>query len=414
MNILFVHQSFPGQYLHLVRALAAQGGHRLVALGMNAPAAPLPAGLHYCRYGLQRGNGTDVHPLAVETETKVIRAEACATAAYQLRHQGFTPDLICAHPGWGESLFLSEIWPSAPILSYQEFYYAPRGLDTDFDPELQASPGWEACAKVRMKNAYLQLALEASRWNITPTAFQRSTFPRHWQQRISAIHDGIDCQAAAPNPTPRTLALADGSVLQPGEPIVTFVNRHLEPTRGCHTFIRAIPHLQELAPTARIVVVGETSGVSYGAACPNGEWNDQFLAEIEGSYDPSRVHFIGTIPHQQFLPLLQLSACHVYLTYPFVLSWSLLEAMACACPVVGSATAPVQEVIRDGENGLLVDFFSPTSLAAAVADLLSNRGRASALGEAARRTVLKDYSLEVCLPRQLSLMQLVASGALGT
>jgi len=413
VNILFVHQSFPGQYVHVVRALAAQAGHQLVALGIEPCLVSLPAGVHYIRYNLKRGNGTDVHPLAAETETKVIRAEACAAAAHQLRQQGFMPDLICAHPGWGESLFLGDIWPGAPTLSYQEFYYAPRGLDTDFDHELQGIPNWASCAKVRMKNAYLQLALEASRWNITPTAFQRSTFPCHWQQRISAIHDGIDCQAAAPNPSPRALTLADGTLLQPGEPIVTFVNRRLEPTRGCHTFIRAIPYLQELAPTARIVVVGETRGVSYGAACPNGEWKDHFLRDIEGRYDSSRVHFLGTIPYQQFLPLLQLSACHVYLTYPFVLSWSLLEAMACACPVVGSATAPVQEVIRDGENGLLVDFFSATDLAIAVADLLAHRERAQQLGAAARATVSKQYSLEVCLPRQLSLMQLVASGALG-
>ena len=413
MNILFVHNSFPGQYVHLLAALAAQGGHRLVGLGQHAPSSPLPAGVHYCRYGLQRGNAPDVHPLASETESKVIRAEAAAAAAHQLAAEGFRPDLICAHPGWGEALFLPDVWPGVPLLCYQEFYYHPRGLDTDFDPELQLEPNWTNCAKVRMKNAYLQLTLEASRWNISPTVFQRSTFPSHWQSRISTIHDGVDTRAAAPNPQAPPITLADGTVLRQGDPVVTFVNRRLEPYRGCHTFIRAIPELQRLCPQARLVVVGSTSGVSYGSPCPAGEWKDHFLAEIEGRYDPSRVHFIGTIPHQQFLPLLQLSACHVYLTYPFVLSWSLLEAMACGCAVVGSATAPVQEVVRHGHNGLLVDFFSPGDLASAIAELLANRPRARALGEAARATVLSNYSLEGCLPRQLSLMQLVVSGALG-
>jgi len=191
------------------------------------------------------------------------------------------------------------------------------------------------------------------------------------------------------------------------------VNRSIEPYRGCHSFIRAIPELQRLAPEARIVIVGNTTGVSYGKKCAAGEYKDQFLAEIEGRYDPGRVHFTGSLAYEPFLQLLKLSAAHVYLTYPFVLSWSLLEAMSSGCPVVGSSTAPVQEVIQDDHNGLLVDFFKPHDLAAAVADLLHNRERASELGQAARHTVVNHYSLANCVPRQLSLMELVASRSIG-
>ena len=414
MRILFVHQNFPGQYVHIIRRLAQQGQHQLVALGINHldRSRGIPDSLNHFRYRLDRGNTEGVHPLVVETETKVIRAEGCARAAEQLKSKGFTPDLICAHPGWGESLFLKAVWPDVPLLCYQEFFYNVQGFDSSFDPEFQDQLDWQAQAKLTMKNAYLHLTLEQADWNISPTHFQASSFPEHWRRKISVIHDGVDTRKALPNPAPSPLKLPDGTVLEHGQPIVTFVNRSLEPYRGCHTFFRAIPELQRLHPEARLVVVGNTKGVSYGAACPNGEWRDQFLAEIEGQYDPSRVHFTGTLPYQQFIPLLQLSACHVYLTYPFVLSWSLLEAMACGCAVVGSDTAPVREVIRHGHNGLLVDFFSPGDLAMAVVELLNDPERAAAFGVAARRTVERTYELESCVTRQLALMDLVASGGI--
>ena len=238
-------------------------------------------------------------------------------------------------------------------------------------------------------------------------------FPEAWRNRMSVIHDGIDTDKACPNKHPKAVTLADGTVLSPDEKIVTFVNRRLEPYRGCYTMIRAIPHLQRLVPDAKLVVVGNTSGVSYGAPCSEGEWKDVFLAEIEGQYDPSRVHFTGKVPYEQFIPILQLSKAHVYLTYPFVLSWSLLEAMSCGCAVVGSATAPVQEVIRDRHNGLLVDFFAPQQLAEAINELLNDHKLAQELGKAARSTVLQHYRLADCVQRQLELMALVASGSIG-
>ena len=413
MKVLFIHQSFPGQYLHLVNALAKEGGHTLVALSIQAPDRPLPPQLHLIRYSLTRGNGADVHPLAQETESKVIRAEACAQAAHKLRQDGFIPDLICAHPGWGESLFMRDIWPNSPILSYQEFYYSAEDSDSDFDPEFQTETPWETKAKIRMKNAYLQLALEASNWNVTPTIFQRSSFPPHWQKRISTIHDGIRTDLACPNPNAKAMSLPDGSLILPGDPLITFVNRTLEPYRGCHTFIRAIPHIQKISPEAKIVIVGKTSGVSYGSICPDGEWRDRFLAEIEGQYDQSKVNFCGNLDYEDFLKLMQLSQAHVYLTYPFVMSWSLLEAMSIGCAVIASNTSPVQEAIVHGQNGLLVDFFSPAAVAESIGEILKDRRLAGKLGSSARETVVTRYSLKECLPLHLSLMQLVASGSIG-
>jgi len=415
MKLLFVHQNFPGQYLHIVQRLAKIGGHQIVALGINPldQSRPLPKQLQHFRYQPERGNTQGIHPLILETETKMIRGEACAKAADQLKAKGFTPDLICAHPGWGEALFLRTVWPDTPMLCYQEFFYNETGFDSGFDPEFDGDRVWQRHARLLMKNAYLYLTLEQATWNISPTHFQASSFPEPWRQKISVIHDGIDLSQAKPNPSPAPLTLPDGTELRAGDQTITFVNRRLEPYRGCHTFIRAIPEIQRRCPDARLVVVGDLTGVSYGAKCPEGEWKDRFMAEIEGQYDPSRVHFTGTLPYAQFIPLLQLSACHVYLTYPFVMSWSLLEAMACGCAVVGSDTGPVREVIRDGENGLLVDFFSPDALAEAVAELIHDRDRAHAFGEAARRSVEQNYDLNTCVSRQLALMDLVASGSVG-
>ena len=415
MKVLFVHQGFPGQYLHICKALSDQGGHTLVALGMQKPARPLPKRLQLVIYGPKRGNGQDVHPLALETETKVIRAEACAEAAERLKHQGFTPDIICGHPGWGELLFLHNVWPSVPILMYQEFYYRATGFDYDFDPELQSNLSWQKCAQAEMKNANTLLNLESASWNVTPTAFQRSSFPEHYRDRMTVIHDGIS-SAARPAPTNSglSLRLRDGHQLHQGDPIVTFVNRSIEPYRGCHSFLRAIPELQKLHPEAQVVIVGAETGVSYGARCPKGEWKEYFLNDIEGQYDPGKVHFAGKLGYDDFLKVLQLSQAHVYLTYPFVLSWSLLEAMSIGCAVVGSSTPPVMEVIQDEHNGLLVDFFAPEKIAEQIDRLLKDRKLAAKLGEQARKDAIKKYSLDKCLPRQLKLIHQVATRKLGS
>lgn len=412
MKFLFVHQSFPGQYRHIVRSLAAQGLHQLVAMGLEVPAEPLPKELTYVRYGLSRGNTSGIHDWLLDVDSKFIRGEACALAAVQLRDQGFHPDIICAHPGWGEALFLKDVWPAARLLCYQEFFYHSRGVDLDFDPELQGVPNWEECSRLRLKNVNPLLMLNVADWNVTPTAFQRSTFPEPFQRRITAIHDGIDTQLARPNPEASPLQLPDGAIISYGDPTVTFVNRKIEPYRGCHTFLRAVPEILRRQPEAHIVVVGATEGVSYGKPAPDNSWCDVFLNQIAGQYDPARLHFVGSLPYDSFLRLLQLSACHVYLTYPFVLSWSLLEAMSTGCAVVGSATAPVQEVICDGQEGLLVDFFSSSILAETVDEILSDRSLAMELGRRARQAVVKRFSLQECLPRQLALLQLVASGAL--
>jgi glycosyltransferase involved in cell wall biosynthesis len=307
----------------------------------------------------------------------------------QLRGQGFYPDVIYAHLGWGEALFLKDIFPKARVLLYCEFFYRARGGDMGFDPEFPASA--EKVLRLRVMNAPLLMALDASDWGHAPTRWQQQQFPAAHASRMSVIHDGIDTDLVRP----------DGA--REAE-LVTYVARNLEPYRGFHTFMRAIPEIQKRRPNARIAIVGGDE-VSYSPRLPEGQtYRERLLREIDGKADLSRVHFMGRIPYDRYLDVLRRSSVHVYLTYPFVLSWSLLEAMSAGCLVVGSRTPPVEEVIRDGENGLLVDFFSPADIAARIDQALAMDCRL--LRERARMTVIERYDLQrICLPAQLGLAQ---------
>ncbi|ACL56945.1 glycosyltransferase family 4 protein [Methylobacterium nodulans] len=407
MRVLFVHQNFPGQYRHVAPALAARPGHEVVALGIN-PAPPLP-GVRHLRYAVEGRSTPGIHRLAQDFETKVLRGEAAARAAQRLKAEGFAPDVICGHPGWGETLFLKDVWPEARLLSFVEFSYGARGADVGFDPEFASRDG-EGLFAVRTRNAAQYLAFEASDWLLAPTAWQASRIPAPFHGRLSVIHDGIDTDLVRPNPRARITLDRSSLTCGPDDEVVTFVNRNLEPYRGYHSFMRALPEILRRRPRARAVLVGG-NGVSYGAKPPAGRtWREIFLDEVQADLDLSRVHFVGRVPYATYLTLLQVSAAHVYLTYPFVLSWSMLEAMAAGCLVVGSATPPVEEVIRDGENGLLVDFFSPGAIAEAVVRALTEPEAHRPLRAAARRSA-EGYDLRrVCLPRHLRLIDDVAAG----
>ena len=404
MRILFVHQNFPSQYLHVAPALARTPGNEVVALTMGNGTVP---GVRVVRHGVERGSTPGIHPLAGDFEAKVIRGESAARAASALRAQGFEPDVICGHPGWGETLFLKDVWPRTPILSFVEFYYRTQGADVGFDPEFPLDDPNRF--RVRSKNASVCMSLADADWLVSPTEWQGRQIPQAFHDRLSVIHDGIDTDAVKPNPDSRVKLGRDGVELKPGDEVVTFVNRNLEPYRGYHVFMRALPEILRRRPRARAILVGG-DGVSYGSAAAGEQSHRQrYFDEVKGDLDMSRVHLVGTVPYSVFLNLIQVSAAHVYLTYPFVLSWSMLEAMSAECLVIGSATPPVEEVIRDGENGILVDFLSPSAIASAVVDALARPDVHRPLRQAARRTVVDNYDLtRVCLPRHMALIESIA------
>lgn len=409
MNILFVHQNFPGQYLHLAPALAADPRNTVVALSTRKGVRM--SGVKIVVYDLEARQNGNIHPWLSEQEIKVQRGQAAANAALELRREGFRPDVICVHPGWGEGLFLKDVWPLAKVLCYCEFYYRDQGSDVGFDTEFDGPPDFDLRCRLRMKNVHFLVGLEASDQGVSPTAWQRDQFPREFHSKIQTVFDGIDTSVVSPGHASISLK-RDNIVLGPDDEVLTFVSRNLEPYRGFHIFMRALPEILRLRPKARAVIVGGDD-VSYGRRHHSGKtYRQVLLEEVGAELDLGRVHFVGKIPYSSFLDVLRISSVHVYLTYPFVLSWSMLEAMSAQCLVLASDTAPVREIVRDGENGLLFDFFDVRGLPRLVADVLAERSGFAELRSAARRTIVDRYDLKtVCLPRQLELVETLAGAS---
>jgi glycosyltransferase involved in cell wall biosynthesis len=411
MNILFIHQNFPGQFKFLAPALAKLG-HRVVAMTMQKVENKVWQGVELVQYSATRGSTPNVHPWVSDFETKTIRGEACFRAALVMKSRGYSPDAIIAHPGWGESLFIKEVWPQAKLGLYCEFFYQALNADVGFDPEFPSTDPGDSC-RLRLKNLNNLLHSELADAGISPTTWQASTFPESFRKKISVIHDGIDTDFVSPNTEVEiSITLSNGQTLNLDRTneIITFVNRNLEPYRGYHIFMRSLPHVLKSRPNARVLIVG-ADDVSYGSR-PNKEkyglknWRDIFLDEIKGQLKKNeidRIHFLGNIPYQQFIPILQLSSLHVYLTYPFVLSWSLLEAMSAGCAIVASDTAPVAEAIENNKTGRLINFFNHGELAENIIDILKDKEKANIFGMNARDHAIKNYDLKNhCLPNQIN------------
>lgn len=404
MNVLLVHQNFPGQFKHLAPKLV-EHGHRVVALTMNQPVSLKGVQVHSAVPEVGTSSKLE---WAQDFETKLLRGEAAFRRARQLRQDGFAPDVIVGHMGWGDMLFLKDVWPAARLGVYCEFYYSHTGGDSNFDPEFPL-PGDDLQRMIRLKLKTLPQRLHFGMANrgLSPTHFQADTYPEEFRERISVIHDGIDTTAIAPYVNP-SIQISDGRKFDRSSEIITFVSRNLEPYRGYHIFMRALPRLLQERPNAHVFIIG-TAGTGYGPAAPHSSWRDIFLAEVRDRIDLSRVHFTGALAHNVLHELLSISRLHVYLTYPFVLSWSLLEAMALKVPILASDTAPLREVIASGQNGVLTDFFDYDALVNRAVEILDSSDTREALGEAARQTIIDRYDLQkTCLPAQVEWVESLA------
>lgn len=408
MNILFVHQNFPGQFPHLSAALAARG-HRVLALTDAGNRRPAPEGVTVMRYRKPDEGAVGGPGLHRFHARACARGVSVARAALVLRDRhGFVPDVIVGHPGWGETLFLRDVWPDARLIVYAEFHYASHGLDTDFDAEFQTDTPERRFAITARQALWAQAMAQADA-AISPTEWQAATFPPVFRPLITVAHDGIDTDRMAPDPgAALTLSPPDGPpvTLRAGDEVLTFVNRNIEPYRGAHIFLRALPAVLAARPGARVVVPGG-DGISYGTPPPGGGgWRAHLLAEAGDRLDLSRVHFPGRIPYADFVRLMQVTRVHAYLTYPFVLSWSLLEAMAAGAHVIASDTGPVREVVTDGVTGDLVGFFDVPGWSAALTAALATPRGFDDRRRAARALVRARYDLaRVCLPRLIALVE---------
>ena len=436
MNVLFIHQNFPGQYLHLAQYVNSLGGHNIVGIGEadNIKNRGTIHGITTFGYPKPKGAGTTTHHYLQNTEAEVRRGQNVVRSLIALKHKGFNPDVICVHPGWGEGFFIREVFPDKPILMFCEFFFRAKQADLAFDPEFPRSSDWDFSVCVR--NAGQLVSLSSASLCHSPTIWQVSRYPAWVREHIEIVHDGIDTQYMQPKSDPYLVLQrlnnngdskvikvndqclgkneaqiadhvngAEQVVLGKKNKIITYVARNLEPYRGFHIFMRTLPFIQEKHPDAEILIVGgDNSSYSPLPVGSDETYKKRYLTEMQGRINLDKIHFLGKVPYMALREIFCLTKAHVYLTYPFVLSWSVLEAMSCEALVIGSDTEPVREVITHGQNGLLVDFFKIEEIAEAVSHALSNPEDFMEIRKNARKSVKEKYDLPKCLKAQASLL----------
>ena len=398
MRVLFLHSSFPAQFYRLSQALASDPTNQVVFI-TSKEEGQLP-GVHKFLYKPARTAKAPTHPYVIPFENSVLTGQAVYRVAAELKSQGFVPDIIVGHSGWGTTLFMKDLFPSTPFLCYFEWFSRAHGSVADFDKSESLTPDDEC--RFRALNATMLTDLYSCDQGLSPTEYQKNQFPEEFRKKITVLHDGVDTDYFKPQ-LGKKLVLPECQLdLSHTDEVITYVARGMEPTRGFVQFMEAVEILLKRRPNLHVVVLGKDR-TAYGPGLSNGQTYKEMVLE-KLVLDLSRVHFVGLLPFDQYLAVLQASSAHIYLTRPFVLSWSMMEAMSAGCLVIGSATPPVQEVIEDGVNGLLVDFFSPQEIAARTEEALDNRARMLEIRKRARETIWEKYALRKLLPQQIALL----------
>ena len=408
LRALFLHPNMPGQYRNLVQEIAARPDSQVVFLTKATPAGT-PKGMTTVVYTVPEREDRGIHAYVRPMQDAAYESQAVWRACQALKAKGFEPNIIVGHLGWGQGMYLQDVFPGVPILSFFEFYYgADRGA-SNYLPGEELSDN--DAAKLRTRNAPHLMNLTYSDYGVCPTYFQQIQHPREFWSKTCLLHDGVDTDRASPNASKASLTLESQHgplTLRPQDEIITYIARNLEPYRGFPTFARAVAPLLKRRPNAQIICIGGDE-VSYGRKIPEGtSYRDIMGLEVDIT-DP-RLHFVGRVPYAKLIRLFQITSAHIYLTVPFVLSWSTLEAMACGAPLIASDTAPVREVIADGQNGYLTDFFDHNVLAERVADVVARGADNAEVRRNARRDIVSRYALHNVLPLHVGLIDALANG----
>ncbi|MEO1000392.1 MAG: glycosyltransferase [Pseudomonadota bacterium] len=397
MRILFVHDNYPAQFGQFGRWLKAAHGWDVAFATAREGVTEAVAGAPVYPYAVHREPTEGVHPYARVFEGAAIKGQAAARAFLAARGAGFSPEIVMAHAGWGPGIFAREVWPDARYVPYFEWYYRTPAPDM---AHLGAPPP-EVHQQLyqHSRNAPIWAEFAVADLGLVPTAFQAAQFPELFRDRLAVIHDGIDTEFHRPDPGAR--ADVAGLSLPPDAEIVTYLTRGMEPHRGFPQFLEAIARLQPERPRLHAVIGGEDR-IAYGDRRA-GSWKEKMLAELP--LDRDRLHFTGPLPRADYLRLLQASHVHFYFTTEFVLSWSMLEAMAAGALIVASDTTPVREFMVDGETGLLTDFHDVPAAAARIAEALDGQARLAPLRSAARAHVVKTLSAATLWERKRELLE---------
>ncbi len=400
MNILFLHRNFPAQFRYIAPALANNPQNNVFFITNNTT-VNIP-NITKVIYKLKRQIPDDCHRYLRFYEESVIHAQSAAEAAITLKNHGFIPDIIYGHT-WGQTMYMKDIFPDTPLLCYFEWFYNAKGGDVGFDGK---EPNIDELAKLRSKNAHLLIDLYSCDAGICPTNFQYKQFPKEFAHKIKILHDGIDTDFCKPKDNVQFLIKEKNLTLTRNDDVITYATRGMEAYRGFPEFMKAVEILQKKRPNLQVIIGGEDR-ICYGPQLVGTTYKKMMLEQL--NLDLNRIHFVGSLPFNQYIDLLRISSAHLYLTYPFVCSWSLLDAMSCECPIVASATEPVMEFIEDNKNGILFDFFNIEQQVEKIEYALDNKEKMKELGHNARQTIIDNYQLKDLLPQHIEYLTKLAN-----